>query len=157
MTARSLSGLAGLILLLGTGTVAAEEETLKFRLVTRMLSGTSYDAPNIEGRSVHAGKYAGVAVFDDGRIANKEFVFSMDNRGAEGSYTGYSTYTFVNGDSFTLSFTGGWGADRNGGDYVIVSGTGAYEGATGSGTFDAAEAPWEGANLWDASITIMKK
>ena len=157
MTTDRFLGPLAIALVLATGNVSAEEQTLTFRLVTRMVSTTFVDAPNVEGRSVGAGQYAGVAVFEDGRIANKEFVLSMDNKGAEGVYSGYSTYTFENGDSLTMSFTGGWNADRNGGDYQILSGTGAYEGATGTGSFDAVKNSWENASLWDGKFTVMMK
>ena len=144
-----------LTVILPIGSTAAEEETLKFRLITRLVNGTFVDAP-VEGHSVGAGQYAGVAVFEDGRLADKQFVLNMDDRGAEGSYSGYSTYTFLNGDTLTLKFTGGWGPDRNGGDYEVVSGTGAYEGATGTGRFDAVEEPWEKASLYDVTINVTR-
>lgn len=135
------------------GSAAAQEETLKFRLVTRMINATFVEAP-VEGHSLGAGQWAGVAIFEDGRLADKQFVMTMDNGGAEGSYSGYSIYTFQNGDTLTLKFTGGWGADRDGGDYEVVSGTGAYEGATGTGRFDAIEEPWDRANLYDVTINV---
>jgi hypothetical protein len=136
------------------GTVLAEEETLKFRLVTMPVEANFFDASNVEGHSVGGGHYAGVAYFEDDRVAHKDYVVSIDSAGAEGSYSGYSTYTFQNGDSLTLRFTGGWGADRNGGDYEVLSGTGAYEGATGSGRFDAVEESWENAELYDVTLTV---
>ncbi len=120
------------------------------------MSAIIFGRPNVEGESVGAGEYAGVAVFEDGRLANKEFVLSMDNKGAEGAHSGYSTYTFENGDSLTMSFSGGWNANRGGGDYQILSGTGAYEGATGTGSFDAVENSWENADLYDGILTVMK-
>ena len=48
----------------------------------------------------------GVAVFEDGRIAFKEFVFAGDTTEDGSRGTGYSTYTFQNGDAlnFSLSF-----------------------------------------------------
>ena len=138
------------------GSVAAQEETLKGRLITRTISATFIDAPGVEGSSVGAGHYAGVAVFEDGRLAEKQFVLSMDNRGAEGSYNGYATYTFQNGDALTLKFTGGWGPNGAGGDYEVLSGTGAYKGATGTGRFDAVEEPWEKTNLWDLEFRVKR-
>lgn len=136
------------------GSVAAEEQTLNFRLVTKKISGSVMEVPNVEGRSVAAGKHAGVAVFEDGRIAYKNYVVMIDAGKTEGSYSGYSTYTFQNGDSLTLKFTGGWGGQRSGGDYEVLSGTGAFENATGTGRFDALEEPWEGANLYQGSFTL---
>ena len=75
------------------GIAAAEEETLKFRFVTVDIDKAAFNAPNIEGHSVVARHSAGVATFEDGRIAFKDYVISMDNRGPEGDFVGYSTVT----------------------------------------------------------------
>lgn len=136
------------------GSVAAEEQTLNFRLVTTKVSGAVLPVANVEGRSISAGDYVGFAVFDDGRIAYKEFVMMMDAAKTEGGYSGYSTYTFQNGDSLTLKFVGGWGEKRNGGDYEVLSGTGVFKGATGTGRFDAIKENWEGASLHEGSFTL---
>jgi hypothetical protein len=136
------------------GNVAAQDETLNGRLITRIVNATFVDAPGVEGRSVGGGQYAGIAVFDDGRLADKQFVLLMDNGGAEGSYSGYATYTFQNGDALTLRFTGGWDPDGQSGDYEVLSGTGAYEGATGTGRFVAVKDPWKKATLYDLTINI---
>ena len=136
------------------GSAAAEEQTLKFRLVTKKVSGPVMQVANVEGRSVGAGEYVGVAVFEDGRIAYKDYVAMVDAGKGEGSYSGYSTYTFQNGDSITLKFSGGWNKDGSGGDYEVLSGTGAYKDASGTGRFDALKEPWEGANLYEGSFTL---
>ena len=156
MTAPRFVGLLALVSILTTGSVAAEEETLKFRLIITTISGNFFDAPDIEGQSVGTFQKAGVAVFEDGRLAFKQFVVSIDNRGAEGNYAGYSTYTFQKGDSLTLKFTGEWGPKGDGGDYEVLSGTGDYEGATGTGRFDAVKNAWDDALLYDGSITIVR-
>lgn len=139
---------------LAVGSVAAEEQTLNFRLVTKKISGAVMQVANVEGRTVSAGDYAGVAVFEDGRIAYKEFVLMMDAAKAEGSYSGYSTYTFQNGDSLTLKFTGGWDEKRDGGDYEVLLGVGAFKGASGTGSFDALKEPWAGANLYEGTFKL---
>jgi hypothetical protein len=148
------AGVAAAAAFIAAGSVAAAEQTLEFRLVTKRLGGSSMEVANVEGRSVGAGEYAGVAVFDDGRIAYKNFVEVSDGTDEEGSYSGYSTYTFQNGDSLTLKFTGGWGLEGDAGDYEILSGTGAFAEATGTGHFEAADEPWDGVNLYDGSFTI---
>lgn len=132
----------------------AEEQTLKFKLVTHKVSGPYLQAANVEGHGVGAGEYVGVATFEDGRIAFKEFVLVSDGSDIEGTYSGYSTYTFQNGDSLTLRFTGGWNSKGDGGDYDVLSGTGAFKGATGNGRFDAVEEAWDNANLYDCSWTL---
>ncbi len=154
MSVWKIAGAATIVACLAAGSVAAEEQTLKFRLLTKKISGDVLQVANVEGRSVGAGQYVGVAVFEDGRIAYKEFVSMTDAGKAEGSYSGYSTYTFQNGDSLTLKFIGGWGEKRNGGDYEVLSGTGAFKGASGTGRFDALKEPWDGASLFEGSFTL---
>ena len=128
---------------LSAGAARAEEQTLKFRLVTMPVEQVEFTAPSDVGHDLSVSKEVGVAVFDDGRIAHKTFVMMTDSAGAAGEYSGYSTYTFENGDSVTASFTGSWGPETDGGDYKVLSGTGAYDGATGTGRFDGVENPWE--------------
>lgn len=45
----------------------------------------------------------------------------------------------------------------DGGDYEVISGSGAFEDATETGRFDGVENSWENANLCDGTITVMKK
>ena len=127
----------------------AGEQKLKFRFVTQMI-GEPGNLPEIAGHKITAGHYMGVATFEDGRIAHKDFVDVSDDTENSGTFKGYSTYTFQNGDSITASYTGGWDAGGAHGDYQVVSGTGAFSGASGTGGFTAAEAKWTAAAfLWD--------
>jgi hypothetical protein len=78
-----------------------------------------------------------------------------DSAGDTGEYSGYSTYTFENGDSITASFTGAWDPNTDAGDYKVISGTGAYKGATGTGRFDGVKNPWgEDTYLANGSFTL---
>ena len=138
---------------LTAGTVVAAEETLTFRLIVRTIDRTAFDAP-VEGRNISVSQSAGVAIFEDGRLADKQFVGLVDSAGAEGTYSGYSIYTFLNGDTLTLKYTGGWGADGEVGHYEVLSGTGAYEGASGEGRFVPVDNPWDKASLYDVTINI---
>jgi hypothetical protein len=149
-----ITSAAAVVAFLAAGPVAAEQQTLKFRLVTKQVSGDALQVANVEGRSVGAGRYVGVAVFEDGRIAYKDFVAMNDGDANQGTYSGYSTYTFQDGDSLTLKFTGGWGAEGDRGDYLVLSGTGAYKGATGTGHFEAVKEPWDGADLYEGSFNL---
>ena len=47
---------------LAAGSVAAEEQTLNFRLVPKMISGAVLKVANVEGRTVSAGDYVWVKV-----------------------------------------------------------------------------------------------
>lgn len=140
-------------LVLGAGTAMAKEEVLEFRLVTQQV-GAPMDVLEIGGHKLTAGRYMGVAVFTDGRIAHKTFVHENDETADAGTYKGYSTYTFQNGDSLTLSYTGAWDSNGERGDYRLISGTGTYEGATGTGSFRSIEEPWEDAYLLEGSFKL---
>ena len=155
MATRQFVGMLALATILSAGSAVAAEETLKFRLVVTGDPAATVQVPNIEGRSLYAGHYTGVAVLEDGRIAFKDFVGVTDNGGSEGNFFGYSTYTFLNGHSLTLKYTGDWGAKGFVGNYEVLSGTGAYEGAAGTGQFDTVEEPWDGAYLYDVTIKLI--
>ena len=135
--------------------LAAEEQNLKFKFVTFELESSAvesvtFDADAKTGNTLLVGKSAGVAIFEDGRIAVKRFVYfgDIDQDGFAGK--GYSTYDFGGGDALNFSFT----VKNGGGDYTVVSGTGAYEGATGTGRFDEIDSPWEGANNYNGSFKL---
>lgn len=136
------------------GSAGAAEQAMKFRLVTMPVSTSFDNVPNAEGHALGVGKYVGVAVFEDGRIAVKDFVLTMDKAGKEATYTGYSSYTFQNGDSLNLKFNGASSPEGNGGDYEVLSGTGAFEGASGTGRFDLSKAPWKNAYYWNGSFKL---
>lgn len=121
MTIRKIAGAAVIVACFVAGSAGAEEQTMKFQLVTTQVSGSFDDVPNAEGRSLGVGKYAGGAVFEDRRIACKDFVLTMERAGKEGNYTGYSTYTFLNGDSLNLKFDGGWSPKGHGGETTRCS------------------------------------
>ena len=155
MKASKLTGAAGLVACLAAGSAAAEEQTLRFRLVVSFTGVAMSENPGAPGSMVGAGQAVGVAVFEDGRIAFKNFVISLDETEGAGSASGYSTYTFENGDSLNLKFTYDYTTEGGKGEYVLLSGTGAYEGATGTGHFEAAKEPWGvGTDLLNGSFTL---
>jgi hypothetical protein len=148
-----LAAASGLLLLAHAAPVAAEEQTLRFKLVTQQL-GEPRELPEIGGHKVSVGEYMGVAVFEDGRIAHKRFVDVSDDTAQAGSFKGYSTYTFQNGDALTLSYTGGWDTNGLKGDYQLISGTGAFEGATGTGSIKGVDEPWDEAYLLEGEFRL---
>jgi hypothetical protein len=134
------------------GPTLAEEQVLPFALVVSFVDEAPLAAVP-EGRMALAARAVGVATFEDGRTAFKEFVI-LQAGGETGEMTGYSTYTFENGDALHLKFTGGWSADGITGDYELLSGTGAFEGATGTGHFESVEESWDRADLLEGSFTL---
>jgi hypothetical protein len=145
--------LAVATLTIGTVSVA-QEQTLKGRLVVTQPTGTSTALPSYGGHTFNANKYSGVAVFEDGRVAYKQYIESSDDTEAGGDFKGYSIYTFQNGDSLTMSYTGGWKGNGFTGEYKVLSGTGAYAGASGTGAFKSVDEPWQDASMADVTLKL---
>lgn len=137
------------------GLCPAGEQELAFQLVTRPIDVKTEKIAEIDGQAVSTGRYAGTAVFADGRIANKEFTFSFDFRKGAGPFYGYSTYMFVDGSSLVMRFEGILESGKSmRGQYTVLSGSGIYQGATGSGYFEKVDEPWEKANLYKGVLKI---
>ena len=84
----------------------------------------------------------------------KDYIVANDiNKGA-GTAFGYSTYTFDDG-SVTASFMATVGSQGVHGAYKILAGTGAYAGATGSGTFDSIPNPFTSTGLYKVKLQIV--
>ena len=72
--------LSGAPLFATSSVASAGEQVLEFKLVATPVDVKAVEAPNMEGQSLSAGTYFGVAYFKDGRIAIKNFVSSTDVR-----------------------------------------------------------------------------
>ena len=142
-------------LLAGASEARAAERTLEFQLVYKIMESKRIEVPNVEGQSITQGTAFGVAVFKDGRSAVKDYVFVSNRSKDSTSQFGYSTYTFDDGSTLTLSWTAG---SKPGqpyhGEYKVLSGTGAYAGATGSGTFDPAPSKFKDAMVLNVKLLV---
>jgi len=145
--------LSGAALVVAASTALAGEQVLEFKLITKPIDVKVIEAANVEGQKVVSGKFFGVAVFKDGRIGVKEFVHSGDMLKGSGPLYGYSTYTFEDG-SITARYAGAAKDGRSKGEYAILSGTGVYANATGTGGFESAQAGFKGAGLYDGRFIV---
>lgn len=121
-----------------TQAAVAGEQALECKMVLKNIDVKSLEVAQVEGQTVGVSKSFGVATFADGRIATKDFTYSWDTNKGNGSFSGYSTYTFQDGSSITARYVG---TARSGqparGEYTVLSGTGAYAGAKGTGSFES--------------------
>jgi len=132
----------------------AGEQVLEFKLVTKLIDPKTVQAANIDGQTMTTSNAFGVAFFKDGRVAAKDFVVSSDLRQGSGPVRGYSTYTFDDGSSIPASFTGEFKEGRAHGVYTILSGTGTYANASGTGSFDGIPAGFKGASLYNGKFDV---
>ena len=134
-------------LLVGSNVMAvAADQTLKIKLV-------AFNVGEKDGEY----HFVGATVSPDGAIGTKDFSVKEDQNGKG---TGHSTYYFHDGsivanDSFmdTATQTGGHVV----GTIRIVSGTGAYQGATGSGSFEGGwgdKSPLKNAMLLNIGLDV---
>jgi hypothetical protein len=135
-------------------TAFAGEQVLEFKLVTKPLDVKVTEVANVEGQTVASGKMFGVAYFKDGRIAIKDFVNSSDLLKGSGPIYGYSTYTFEDGSSIIARYTGAVKDGQSKGEYTILSGTGIYANATGTGGFESVKSAFKGAALLDGRFIV---
>jgi hypothetical protein len=133
----------------------AEEHNLEFKLITKTIDPRAIEIPNVGGQLVILNKAFGTAYFKDGRVAAKDFVFSADFNKGSGPFYGYSTYQFEDGSTITARFSGVSVAGQMlRGDYMVISGSGMYAGAKGTGSFDGVPHKLTGASLYNGKFSI---
>jgi hypothetical protein len=114
--------ISAIALLIGSNVMAvAGDQTLKFKLVTFYI-----------GEKDGESHLVGVSISPDGTLGTKDF---YNKSGENGASTGHSTYYFPNGSlvaNYSVVSTGTQTGGHIVGKYQILSGTGVYQGATGT-------------------------
>ena len=139
--------LTAIALLAGSNVAAiAAEQTLKFQLASVFL-----------GQKDGETHFAGITISPDGSLGTKDY---FDKAGENGASTGHSTYYFAKG-SLVVTYAGVSKGTQTGGHYKgkyeIVSGTGVYQGATGTGAIDGDwgdASPLKNASLFNIELDV---
>jgi hypothetical protein len=139
--------ISAIALLVGSNVMAvAADHTLKFKLIAFYVG-----EKNGESHMV------GATISPDGTIGTKDF---YDKQGEKGASTGHSTYYFPDGSLVANYSTVSTGTKSGGhivGKYQIVSGTGAYQNASGGGSIDGDwgdKSPLKDATLFNIELDI---
>jgi hypothetical protein len=132
----------------------AGEQVIEFRYVIHPLEVKTFEAPKIEGQTMVMGKVFGVVAFKDGRVGTKDFIYQAELLNGDGPIHGFSTYRFEDGSSITASFAGEIKGGQRHGVYAILSGTGLYANATGTGTFESLPSKLEGATILNTKLNV---
>ena len=136
------------------GAAYAGERTLEFQLLVKYFDARTLNAPHIEDQTITQSKGFGVAVLKDGRIGTVDFIFDVDKHKDAGTGSGYGTYTFDDG-TITERFTLGFSGQDARLEYKILSGTGAYAGATGSGTLESLPNPYTSDRFYKGMLHVV--
>lgn len=139
------------------GSIAhAQDESLKCRLLSKAISDTNYTLPGENG-SISAFRDTGICVTEQGKLFDKNFVAVNTAKSdfSEGQYKGFSSYTDEEGNTLLLEFTGAWGTGGNIGEYTVLSGSGKYQGASGTGTIKGMDSPWESTSWFEIEINLV--
>jgi len=140
-----------------SGTALAVDTEMRCRLYmsssTQALAQHNSESGGVQLNAIRRG---GVCLFEDGRVADKQFVMAQRivDDGADGLMSGYSVYTFENGDALTMKFDGRWNSEGLSGDYVVMYGTGEWEGVNGTGGFVGVQSPWPGTDIIDVTFNV---
>ena len=129
-----------LIGILGAASLPARaEETLKFRFVSHNTGVVTIDAADgVDGHSFGAGKFVGIALFDDGRVGSVAYLANFDYTKGSGTFSTFDTIKFDDGSILRFRATGtatleGAKTNFTEGKLEVVGGEGKYKGASGTG------------------------
>lgn len=118
---------------------AAAQETLNYEVVVHTTEVHTVPVP-ARDRQVGVAAFSGLAIFDDGRIASHRYAGGFDFLAGSGRFHGYALWAFEDGSQLGSSYVGEATATPAGGvrlegRHADLSGTGAYAGVKGDGSF----------------------
>jgi hypothetical protein len=134
-----LALLAGLLAAVGHP-ASADQRTLAYQVVVHATETHALPVPGQDGHEIGVAAFRGLAIFDDGRIANHWYSGSFDFVDGGGQFHGYMLWAFEGGSELRAAYRGQANPIEGGGitfegTHSDVTGTGGYDGVTGEGTF----------------------
>lgn len=119
----------------------AEAVTVDYQLVVHASEVHQLGIPGQPGHVVGIAAFRGIAIFDDGRLAQHWYAGSFDFVDGAGEFQGYARWVFDDGSELRSRYRGKADALSDGGitfagTHDDVSGTGAYERVEGRGSFE---------------------
>ena len=126
---------------LGAASASAADITLSYQAIVHATEVHDIPVEGLSGRGSGFAAFRGLAIFEDGRIANHWYAGHFDFQEQSGPIAGHALWVFEDGSTLRASYAGEALAAQGGGitfsgRHSEVTGTGAYAGATGSGTFE---------------------
>jgi hypothetical protein len=140
MNRRSILGLTAIgVIGFGAGNIARADEVVKFRIIMHATSVQTQDVGDVDGHTMTAGRYSGLASFSDGSVGTANFTFTSDYTKGAGTFLTYFNVTLKDGSALWWKGTGL--AKPEGTTTIfpefpvsVLRGTGRFEGAKGDGS-----------------------
>lgn len=118
----------------------AEDQTLQYHAVVHATEVHTMSVPGQETHEIGVAGFRGLAIFEDGRIANHWYSGTLDFVEGSGRIEGYALWVFEDGARLHSRYSGTAKATAEGGitfegRHADLTGSGAYAGVRGEGSF----------------------
>jgi hypothetical protein len=145
--------------------LARADEMLKFRLFMHVTGVQTHEVPDVDGHTMSAIKFTGLASFPDGAVGTATLVATTDYIKGSGTFSNYVTVNAKDGSTLTYKMTNA-PAKTEGAVTIfpeapatVVRGTGRWDGVKGDGSQNGARLTplAAGAELYvDATLNLKK-
>lgn len=129
------------VLAVWSAPATAEETHLPYEVVVQVDELHVFDVPGQDNHSIGMALFRGMAIFEDGRLADHWYGGHFDFQGDAGDFAGYAYWVFEDGSTLLSQYEGVASEGARGGIvfegvHHNITGTGIYQGVSGNGTFE---------------------
>lgn len=136
---------------------------LKYKAVVHLTEEHHIDVPSEDKRRVGLAGFRGLAIFENGDLANYRYQGTYDFLGADGTFRGYALWQFSDGSQLRATYTGEAVGSGEGitfkGSHKNVVGSGRFQSMAGSGSFEGRRVDNlddGGDTFWTGTLTLDK-